>query len=162
MNGFQPGIHQRELFNVLIKELGSPEADTDEQDSEGDAFNIPALRTLLAEDRPGNQTLAIGVLSNWGHTVDVTGNGVEAVNASADDCCDLILMDIQMPEMDGLPATREIRARESGTSTHIPIIAMMGDREECLDCGMDGYVSKLFHKEELLDVLLPLFGGTTD
>ena len=83
---------------------------------------------------------------------------VEAVEASIKEDFDLILMDIQMPEMHGLEATREIRARESGSSIRIPIVAMKGGRETRLEAGMDGYVSKPFRKEELLDALLPLFG----
>jgi CheY-like chemotaxis protein len=114
-----------------------------------------------------NQTLAIAVLESWGHTLSVVNNGVEAVERSAKEDFDLILMDIQMVEMDGLQATREIRARESDSSTRVPIVAMTanamkGDQEACLEAGMDGYVSKPFRKVELMDALLPLFGRASD
>lgn len=159
---FKP-VKQSELFNILMREVGGCRTGQRAERSEPDLAGIPSLRILLAEDSLVNQTLAIGVLSKWGHTVDVASNGIEAVQSSADDRYDLILMDVQMPEMDGLEATREIRNREANTSTHVPIIAMTanamkGDREECLAAGMDGYVSKPFHREELLDALMPIFG----
>jgi signal transduction histidine kinase/CheY-like chemotaxis protein/HPt (histidine-containing phosphotransfer) domain-containing protein len=105
------------------------------------------LRVLLAEDNEVNQMLAVHLLSKRGHTVVVTGNGLEALAAHDQDRFDLILMDIQMPEMNGLEATRLIRQREVGAGTHTPIIAMtaramQGDREECIAAGMDAYVSK--------------------
>jgi signal transduction histidine kinase/DNA-binding response OmpR family regulator len=105
------------------------------------------LRILLAEDNEVNQMLAVHLLSKRGHTVVVTGNGVEALAAYEQDRFDLILMDIQMPEMNGLEATRLIRLREETTGTHTPIIAMtaramQGDREECIAAGMDDYISK--------------------
>jgi CheY-like chemotaxis protein/HPt (histidine-containing phosphotransfer) domain-containing protein len=105
------------------------------------------LRVLLAEDNEVNQMLAVHLLSKRGHTVVVTGNGLEALAAYEQDRFDLILMDIQMPEMNGLEATQFIRQREVATGTHTPIIAMtaramQGDREECIAAGMDAYVSK--------------------
>jgi CheY-like chemotaxis protein len=105
------------------------------------------LRILLAEDSTANQQLAVGVLTKWGHRVTVAANGVEAVDAWGQDQFDVILMDVQMPEMDGFQATTIIRAREQETGTHIPIVAMTahamkGDREECLAAGMDDYVTK--------------------
>jgi CheY-like chemotaxis protein len=128
---------------------------------------VPPLKILLAEDSLVNQTLAIAVLESWGHTLSVVNNGVEAVERSAKEDFDLILMDIQMVEMDGLQATHKIRARESGTSIHVPIVAMTanamtGDEQVCLEAGMDGYVSKPFRKEELLNALRPLFGTGSD
>lgn len=112
------------------------------------------MRVLLAEDNPVNQKFAIRVLESAGHAVTVAHNGREAVEKSALESFDVILMDIQMPEMDGLDATRAIRARENGTEYHIPIIAMTanamkGDREMCIDAGMDGYVPKPVKRELL-------------
>jgi two-component system sensor histidine kinase/response regulator len=156
---FKPG-KQSELFNILIRALGVVEHSDlkPTADEPANTLRVPPLKILLAEDSLVNQMLAIGVLGRWGHTLSVANNGVEAVEASIKEDFDLILMDIQMPEMHGLEATREIRARESGSSIRIPIVAMKGGRETCLEAGMDGYVSKPFRKEELLDALLPLFG----
>ena len=112
-------------------------------------------RILLAEDSPMNQKLAIGLLERWGHEVSVAENGLEAVEQSRDDSFDLILMDVQMPEMDGLEATRVIRREEAAfRRPRRPIIAMTahampGDRERCLSAGMDGYVMKPIRAELL-------------
>ncbi|MFG0274980.1 MAG: response regulator, partial [Phycisphaerales bacterium] len=104
-------------------------------------------RVLLAEDNPVNRKFAIRVLEGAGHSVEVATNGLEAVDRWSSGGIDVILMDVQMPEMDGLDATRAIRQRESEGSGRTPIIAMTanamaGDREMCLDAGMDGYVPK--------------------
>jgi signal transduction histidine kinase/CheY-like chemotaxis protein len=105
------------------------------------------LRILLAEDNPVNQTVAVRLLERMGHRVTVVGNGRDAVRMMENQEFELVLMDVQMPEMDGHEATRAIRERESVTHTHIPILAMTahamkGDRERCLSGGMDGYISK--------------------
>ncbi len=113
------------------------------------------LDILLAEDNPVNQKLALALLGKQGHRLVVAENGALAVKLSAEREFDLILMDLQMPEMDGLEATAEIRRREAGGSKHVPIIAMTanamsGDRERCLAAGMDGYVSKPIRIDQLL------------
>ncbi len=105
------------------------------------------LRILMAEDNRVNQLVATGLLRKMGHTFTVANNGKEALALLAAQAFDLVLMDIQMPEMDGIEATRRIREDESRTSNHMPIIAMTahamkGDRERCLAAGMDGYISK--------------------
>ena len=115
----------------------------------------PALRILLAEDNVVNQKVAARVLERRGHSVTVASNGAEAVNLYGRDKFDVILMDIQMPEMNGYEATAAIRDHERTTGAHIPIIAltahaMAGDRDRCLAAGMDDYVSKPIHLEELL------------
>jgi nitrogen fixation negative regulator NifL len=112
------------------------------------------LRVLLAEDNLVNQKFALRVLEGAGHTVSVAGTGRQAVDLWSAQEFDLVLMDVQMPEMDGLDATREIRTREASTQKHVPIIAMTanamaGDREMCLDAGMDGYVAKPVKKDAL-------------
>ncbi len=112
------------------------------------------LRVLLAEDNPVNQKFAVRVLEGAGHTVVVANNGREAVEHSGAQAFDLVLMDVQMPEMDGLDATRAIRAREAANGGRLPIIAMTanamkGDREMCLDAGMDGYVPKPVKRDVL-------------
>jgi CheY-like chemotaxis protein len=102
------------------------------------------LRILVAEDNPINQLVAVRLLEKHGHTVVVACNGREAVAAVQGGGIDLVLMDIQMPEMDGLEATAAIRAAEAGAGRRLPILAltalaMVGDRERCLAAGMDGY-----------------------
>ena len=105
------------------------------------------LRILIAEDNPVNQQLALHLLERRGHSAVVAENGREALSAMDKHKFDLILMDVQMPEMGGLEATRAIRESEKATGQHVPIIAMtahamQGDRERCLNSGMDGYLSK--------------------
>lgn len=113
------------------------------------------LRVLLAEDNVVNQKFAVIVLEKMGHRVTVVGDGLEATRLVASKKFDVILMDVQMPEMDGLEATRTIRKAETGSGGYrVPIIAMTaealkGDRERCLDAGMDAYVTKPFRIEEL-------------
>jgi PAS domain S-box-containing protein len=114
-------------------------------------YSLPAveskLRVLLAEDNAVNQTLAARLLEKQGHSVVVVGTGRAALEALDEQEFDLVLMDVQMPDMDGLEATAAIREREKGNGIHVPIIAMTahamtGDRERCLAAGMDGYVAK--------------------
>jgi CheY-like chemotaxis protein len=118
------------------------------------SHNLQSLHILLAEDNAVNQKLAVRLLEKRGHSVVVAGNGKEALAALERETFDFILMDVQMPEMDGLEATAIIRAKERGTHTHIPIIAltahaMKGDRERCLAAGMDEYISKPLKTEDL-------------
>ena len=113
-----------------------------------------ALRILLAEDNPVNQHLAVRLLEKQHHSVTAVSNGKEAVEAASDGPFDVILMDVHMPEMDGIQATRKIRECETSTGEHIPIIAMTAsamkqDRETCLAAGMDDYLSKPISLEEL-------------
>jgi CheY-like chemotaxis protein len=103
------------------------------------------LRVLLAEDNPVNQKLAIRLLAQMGYTADVAGNGLEAIAALEAAPYDVILMDVQMPELDGLEATRRIRARRTDGAPWIVAMtanALAGDREACLAAGMNDYVSK--------------------
>jgi two-component system sensor histidine kinase/response regulator len=116
------------------------------------------FRVLLAEDHPVNQKLAKRLLEKRGHTVLLANNGKEAVEILKAQGADLVLMDVQMPEMDGLEATAVIRREEMTHGSHIPIIAMTahamkGDRDRCLEAGMDGYVSKPIKVEELFNTM---------
>jgi signal transduction histidine kinase/CheY-like chemotaxis protein len=116
------------------------------------------LRVLVAEDNPVNQRVAQAVLEQRGHIPVLAANGREAVAALEREAFDIVLMDIQMPEMDGFQATAEIRAREEATGTHIPILAMtahalQGDRERCLAAGMDGYIAKPIRTDELIELV---------
>jgi signal transduction histidine kinase/DNA-binding response OmpR family regulator len=115
------------------------------------------LRILLAEDNFVNQRLASRILEKHGHSVITAANGRQALERLATERFDLVLMDVQMPEMDGFEATASIRKMEEATGTHLPIIAMtahamQGDKERCLAAGMDGYLSKPLNVKELLVV----------
>ncbi len=136
------------------------------------------LRILLVEDNPANQKLATYILRDRGHTVEIAGNGQEAICLTEQNRYDVILMDVQMPEMDGLEATAAIRKREAaggrseaaGGKGATPIIAMTafalkGDRERCLAAGMDAYISKPIQREEMIESIERFAGkgaGTRD
>jgi len=117
-----------------------------------------SLRILLAEDNHVNQRLAVALLEKMGHSATAVVNGAEACARWSQGNFDLILMDVQMPEMDGFVATRRIREKERGTGAHIPIVAMTahamtGDRERCIEAGMDDYISKPISRAALRDIL---------
>ncbi len=122
------------------------------------------LHILLAEDNVINQKLATGMLERMGHAVTLARNGKEALETLERATFDLILMDVQMPEMDGLQATRILRDREKTTAGHIPVIAMTalamsGDHERCLEAGMDGYLSKPINSQELFEMIEHIVQG---
>jgi PAS domain S-box-containing protein len=125
-----------------------------------------ALRVLVAEDNVVNQEVAVGMLRHQGHTAVVAENGREALALLEQGSFDLVLMDVQMPELDGLEATAAIRERERATGGHIPIVAltahvMKGDIERCLAAGMDAYLAKPLEPRELLAVIRQ-FGGSPE
>jgi signal transduction histidine kinase/DNA-binding response OmpR family regulator len=159
-------IKQSELLDAIIKTLNhSVQANsrplTIPQPAKAEANR--SLRVLLTEDNLVNQRLAIRLFEKRGHTIITANNGREALAALEYERFDVVLMDIQMPEMDGFTATARIREKEKLSGEHIPIIAMTahamkGDRERCLASGMDRYVSKPINTEELfnmIDELLP-------
>ena len=119
---------------------------------------------LVAEDNPVNQQVASGMLEHAGHEPIVAANGREVLALLDKEPFDLVLMDVQMPEMDGLEATAAIRERERGTARHVPIVAltahaMKGDAEKCLAAGMDGYLAKPLQLRELTDAIARVLPG---
>ena len=152
-------ITQSELLDAILIAV-SPEAEDassrgpEIQVAEGDLVKS-GLRILVAEDNLINRAVASGILEKAGHVLVHVATGREAVEAFSDGSFDIILMDVQMPEMDGFEATRRIRELEGATGRHTRIVAMTahamaGDRERCLAAGMDDYVSKPLRKEDLL------------
>ncbi|MBL6724678.1 MAG: response regulator [Rubripirellula sp.] len=145
--------------------LGEPSS-TQQAESRGAGSQIkgdspaetsPPLRILLVEDGKANQILAQQLLTKWGHMVELAENGQLAVDMAQDQRFDLILMDVQMPVMDGIEATRKIR-QEPNPNQDTPIVAMTahamsGDREKCLDAGMNDYITKPFRQADLLTVI---------
>jgi signal transduction histidine kinase/CheY-like chemotaxis protein len=160
-------ITQGELWEALIKALGKPASKarlspviTRHTLREG----RPRLRILLVEDNLVNQKVAVSILEKQGHMVAVVGDGQAALTALEEQAFDLVLMDVQMPVLDGLETTAAIRAREQTSGGHIPIVAMTaramkGDQEECLAAGMDGYVSKPLKRDNLDAVLMQVLGS---
>ncbi|PQO45314.1 response regulator [Blastopirellula marina] len=156
-------VKQSELFDAIVVALGVelPESEWHLQALE-DRESIRPLKILLAEDNIANQRLAIALLEKWGHEVTLAVNGQEALDTWRADTYDLVVMDVQMPEMDGLEATRRIRNIEKIRGGHIPIVAMTahalaGDREKCLAAGMDGYTSKPLRIDDLYEAIAQFF-----
>ena len=117
-------------------------------------MKLHPLRILMAEDNPINQKVALSMLKRLGYRADVAFNGLEVLQALQKKSYDVVLMDVQMPEMDGLEATRRIRS--NGMKTQILAMtahALNGDREECLHAGMNEYISKPIRIEELQKAL---------
>ena len=119
---------------------------------------LPPLHILVAEDNHVNRIVTARVLKRAGHSVEITGSGTEALEAIRDAEFDIVLMDVEMPGMGGLEATRRLREIERETGDHLPIVAltahaMRGDRERCLASGMDGYLSKPIRRSELFNAI---------
>ena len=164
-------IRQSTLLDAIMTSLGAS-ASVEDRTAALAGHPTPAggrrtLRLLLAEDNAVNQRLAVSLLEKRGHQVVVAENGREALDALDGLPFDAVLMDVQMPEMDGFEATAAIRAREAVTGAHTPIIAMTahalkGDRDRCLEAGMDAYVSKPLRPQELFEVLAGLVTAHDD
>ncbi len=159
-------VKQSELFNAIGMSLGAavPEDEGEETRRGKRKAAMPPLRILLAEDSLVNQKLAVGLMGRHGHSVTVANNGKEAIAAWASREFDVVLMDVEMPEMDGLEATAVIRVKERQTGKHVPIIAMTahamkGDRERCLEAGMDDYVPKPIRAQYLFETLESVLRG---
>jgi CheY-like chemotaxis protein len=153
-------VNQSELFNAICGALHAtvhpghetvtvtPQVQTD----------LPPLKILLVEDSVVNQRLAVALLEKHGHTIRIANNGSEATQMVDEARFDVVLMDVEMPEMNGLEATQIIRQRERETGEHLPIIAMTahalkGDRQRCLEAGMDDYISKPVRAQALFEKL---------
>lgn len=151
-------VKQSELLNVMLKLLGPTPGAVRQQSLR----LIPAagqpLRILLAEDNLAAQLVAQKTLEKAGHTVQIANNGLEVVRAFEETSWDLILMDLEMPQMDGLEATRFIRQKETWLGTHVPILAVTAyalkeDQDKCLEAGADGYLSKPLDPHKLCSAL---------
>ncbi len=163
-------IIQSELFNAIIQTMNAKPV-VEENRAHKVTMNSNRLsrplRLLLTEDNPVNQMFAVAILEKNNHTVRIANNGQEALDLLEKELFDAVLMDIQMPVMDGLEATRQIRRREKSTGKHIAIVAMTAhamqkDKDECFAVGMDYYVSKPIRTEHLFEILdgIPLLNGT--
>ena len=160
-------VKQSELLDAIVTAFAAPNAAA--RRSRARPARRPrraarTLRVLVAEDNPTNQKLVSALLDQHGHRVSIVSNGRQAVERAAQEPFDLILMDVQMPEMSGLEATVAIREAERQSGRRIPIVAltaraMAGDREQCLAAGMDAYVSKPVRPEELFSAIEAITGS---
>jgi two-component system sensor histidine kinase/response regulator len=160
-------VKQSDLLDAIVTAFATPAPsrrqrgkDTQRQGQRASR----ALRVLVAEDNPTNQALVSALLKLKGHRVSIVGNGRLAADRAALESFDVILMDVQMPEMSGLEATAIIRDHERTTGRHVPIVAltaraMAGDREQCLAAGMDAYVSKPLRPDELFSAIHAVVTG---
>jgi CheY-like chemotaxis protein len=160
-------VKQSDLMDTIMSVLGSrpPKA----KKRAGAIAELPpkaarSLRVLVAEDNAVNQQVALGMLERAGHVATVAENGREVLALLERGAFDVVLMDVQMPEMDGLEATAAIRERERATGGHLPIVAltahaMKGDAERCLEAGMDAYLAKPLQPRELAAAIEGVLGG---
>ncbi len=153
-------VKQSELLDAITMSFGAAVAEPEPvpPGEHWEEARLPALRILVVEDGVFNQQLAVGLLEKVGHSVVIANNGKEAIEAWVAQQFDVVLMDVEMPEMDGFEATAVIRTQERRKGTHIPIIAMTayamkGDRERCLNAGMDDYISKPIRAQEMFEKL---------
>jgi PAS domain S-box-containing protein len=160
-------VRQAHLRHAILTSLGTaaPVRSAPPTPAAQQPTGEPSLRILMAEDNAVNQMFAVGLLEKRGHRVTVVDNGQLALDALARGEYDLVLMDVQMPVLGGLDATRLIRERERAGARHTPIVAMTaramsGDRERCLEAGMDDYVSKPIRSEELFRTIQRVAGTT--
>ncbi|HWF02642.1 MAG TPA: response regulator [Candidatus Angelobacter sp.] len=156
-------VSQQELLKLILRALGK----VAQEEQSVTPCTLPAVQPLatspplcilLAEDNVFNQKVAIGLLGRMGHNVTVANNGVEAIELYSRNSFDLVLMDVQMPEMDGFRATQLLRQQQEESGVHVPIVAMtahamQGDRERCVAGGMHDYISKPIGRKDLMEVI---------
>jgi two-component system, sensor histidine kinase and response regulator len=158
-------IKQSDLMDTIMAVLNPRPAARPRSAEEGrPGREVTGLRVLVAEDNAVNQQVAVGMLERAGHSAVVASNGREALARLEQEPFDLVLMDVQMPELDGLETTAAIRARERATGAHLPIVAvtahaLKGDAERCLAAGMDAYVAKPLQPRELRAAIHRVTGG---
>jgi CheY-like chemotaxis protein len=158
-------FRQSQLYNCLVTIMGAPSNSSQSplKYTKEDVKECFSGRVLLVEDNLVNQAVAVGMLEILGCQVDAVGNGREAINALSRTTYDLILMDCQMPEMDGYEATAKIRLRENGFQPTLIIAmtahAMQSDRERCLKAGMDDYIAKPIKKEKFFEIMQKWMSG---
>jgi signal transduction histidine kinase/CheY-like chemotaxis protein len=150
-------VKHMDLQTAITDALGVTTASV-EKTSHAAPAGLAPRRILLVEDNPVNQKVAMELLGRRGHSIEVAHNGAEAVDAVAREDFDVVLMDVHMPVMDGLAATRIIREQERGSGSHVPIVALTAgatveDRENSMAAGMDDFVTKPFRAEELFTVV---------
>ena len=158
-------IKESELQKALLTAMGkAPDSKEKTEKIIHKRTDVPSLSILVAEDNPTSQLIARKTLERIGHHVEIAQNGSEAVKMTEKGNYDLLLMDAEMPVLNGLEATRLIRKSESVSGRHIPIIAMTAyamkeDKKKCLEAGMDGYLSKPAKPEEINAIVAELFAG---
>ncbi|MBI1367016.1 MAG: response regulator [Planctomycetes bacterium] len=150
-------VKQSDLLDAVVQ-IFSHAAEAEAMVKSAVVMTSDPLKVLLVEDGITNQRVAVSMLETRGHKVAVAANGLEALQLLDKEPFDLVLMDVQMPVMDGYEATRRIRENEQGTGAHVPIIAMtgnamIGDRDRCIDAGMDDYIAKPFRGSALMEVI---------
>jgi two-component system sensor histidine kinase/response regulator len=157
-------IRESRLYEAVLMALGMAPRSGGESGGAIPAAGVFHLRILVAEDNVTSQLIARKTLEKMGHTVAIAANGLEATRLLEQDSYDLVLMDEEMPVMNGLEATRHIRRQEKGSGRHVPIVAMTAyamkeDRGKCLQAGMDGYLPKPAKPDDINNVLNELFGS---
>jgi CheY-like chemotaxis protein len=160
-------IRSTDLLNLILMMVGSPRARKAGREEPGAHVISRTLRILLVDDNRVNQVLAMELLTGRGHSVTVAGKGREALALHERERFDVVLMDVQMPDIDGLEVTSAIREREKAGAPRTPIVAMTahamtGDRERFLAAGMDEYVSKPIRADDLLDAIDRVVGPSGD
>jgi len=162
-------VGQSPLLDAILDALSETGSASTEDESSGgsEPVQLASLHILVAEDHPVNQRLARHLLEKRGHRVHIAKHGGEAIEAFEAKHFDAVLMDVQMPEVDGYEATRMIRKLEQGSSKHIPIIAltahaMSGDRERCLAAGMDDYLTKPLKADALFTLLADIMADSQE
>jgi two-component system sensor histidine kinase/response regulator len=160
-------VSEPELLAAILLAIGGQVERQLARNAKAGMASGDRLRILLVEDNAVHRIVATAILRQNGHTLVHAVDGVEAVEIASQESFDLILMDVQMPEMDGFEAARRIRLAEHKTGKHTPIVAltahaMDGDRERCLEAGMDDYLSKPLKKADMLALLRQIAAATAE